>query len=121
MRIPYLVVGATARDLILYHGFGAAIQRGTQDIDFGIKISSWDDFQQMSVGLVAKGFAQELKVNHRFHRVDTDGLPWEIDIVPFGFVEQRSEIAWPPHGDIVMTILGFAEAQGTCNSGADRT
>ena len=110
LRIPYLVVGATARDLILYHGFGAAIERGTRDIDFGIKIRTWEDFHKMSAGLVARGFEQDLQVKHRFHRDDADGLPWDIDIVPFGFEEQSTEIAWPPNGDIVMTILGFDEA-----------
>ena len=59
LRIPYLVVGATARDLILYHGFGAAIERGTRDIDFGIKIRTWEDFHIMSAGLVTKGFVQD--------------------------------------------------------------
>lgn len=110
LNIPYLVVGATARDLILYHGFGAAIVRGTRDIDFGIKIRTWEDFHRMSIGLVAKGFVQDQQVRHRFHRADMEGLPWEIDLVPFGFDEKSSEIAWPPSGDVVMTILGFQEA-----------
>lgn len=110
LHIPYLVVGATARDLILYHGFGAAIERGTRDIDFGIKIRTWEDFHKMSAGLLTKGFVQDRQVQHRFHRADAEGLPWDIDIVPFGFDEQSSEIAWPPNGDVVMTILGFHEA-----------
>lgn len=80
LRIPYLVVGATARDLILYHGFGALIERGTRDIDFGIKISTWDDFHKMSAGLITKGFVQDLKIKHRFHRADADYLQWEIDV-----------------------------------------
>ncbi len=110
LHIPYLVVGATARDLILYHGFGAAIERGTRDIDFGVQVNNWDDFHQISAGLITQGFEQHSKIKHRFQRTDTEGLPWEIDIVPFGFDEQCSEIAWPPTGDVVMTILGFQEA-----------
>jgi predicted nucleotidyltransferase len=80
LHIPFLVVGATARDLILYYGFGAAIERGTRDIDFGIKISTWDDFHKMSAGLITKGFVQDLKIKHRFHRADADYLQWEIDV-----------------------------------------
>ncbi|MDO6719802.1 hypothetical protein Q4575_10340 [Psychrosphaera sp. 1_MG-2023] len=38
LDIPYLVVGATARDIILHHGFGAAIERGTRDVDFSIRV-----------------------------------------------------------------------------------
>lgn len=110
LDIPCLVVGATARDLILVYGFGASIERGTRDIDFGIKIRTWDDFYRMSHRLKIHGFVQDRQIQHRFHRTDADGLPWEIDIVPFGFAEQTREIAWPPSGDMVMTILGFKEA-----------
>lgn len=28
LNIPYLVIGVTARDIILHHGFGANIERG---------------------------------------------------------------------------------------------
>lgn len=34
LDIPYVVVDATARDLVLYHAFGAPIRRATTDIDF---------------------------------------------------------------------------------------
>ena len=46
---PYLVVGATARDIILHHGFGAAIERGTRDVDFGIQVQSWEQFEQLKM------------------------------------------------------------------------
>jgi predicted nucleotidyltransferase len=32
----YLVVGASARDLVLHFGYGTRIDRATSDIDFGI-------------------------------------------------------------------------------------
>jgi len=40
-EIPYVVVGATARDLILHHVYDARIVRATTDIDFGIQVSDW--------------------------------------------------------------------------------
>ncbi|MFK3864655.1 hypothetical protein [Pseudoalteromonas rhizosphaerae] len=38
LAVPYLVIGATARDIILHHGFGAVIERGTRDVDFAIQL-----------------------------------------------------------------------------------
>jgi predicted nucleotidyltransferase len=38
-------------------------------------------------------------------------LDIEVDIVPFGHVEdEHASIAWPPKGEIVMNVLGFQEA-----------
>ncbi len=38
LNTPYIIVGATARDLILHHGYGAAVQRATSDIDFSVQL-----------------------------------------------------------------------------------
>ena len=38
--LPFLIVGAMARDLVLHHGFGAPIERGTRDVDFAIRVAS---------------------------------------------------------------------------------
>jgi predicted nucleotidyltransferase len=45
LKIEYLVVGATARDLVMYHGYGAPVQRATKDLDFAIQIASWEQFE----------------------------------------------------------------------------
>jgi predicted nucleotidyltransferase len=38
--IPYLVVGATTRDIVYHHRFGAPIRRATTDTDFGIQVEN---------------------------------------------------------------------------------
>ena len=40
--IRFFVVGATARDIILMHGYGVHTIRATLDIDLGVEIS-WQD------------------------------------------------------------------------------
>ena len=40
LNMPYVVVGATARDLVLHYGHGAKIQRATQDVDVAIEVPS---------------------------------------------------------------------------------
>lgn len=55
LSIDFIVVGATARDLVLVHGYGSTIERGTRDIDFGINVSSWADFNSLTDGLIHAG------------------------------------------------------------------
>ena len=40
LGIPYLVVGATARDIVYHHRFGTPIRRATTDTDFGIQVEN---------------------------------------------------------------------------------
>jgi predicted nucleotidyltransferase len=43
-KIRYMLIGATARDLLLYHVFGHAVTRATYDLDFAILVDSWEQF-----------------------------------------------------------------------------
>ena len=52
LGIDFLVVGATARDMVLVHGYGATIERGTSDVDFGMNVASWDEFNALRARLL---------------------------------------------------------------------
>ncbi len=111
LQIPYLIVGAFARDLVMHYGYGAAIQRATTDIDFALQLPSWDAFSALKQELIANQFT-EAKSAHRLIAPNK----WPIDIVPFGGVADKNAIiAWPPSGDFVMTTLGFDEALARAN------
>jgi len=103
--IPYVVVGASARDLILHYGYGARVTRATADIDFAIQVPDWETFEALRLKLIEYDF-NGTKTPHR--------LIYEemfIDLVPFGEVQdEKAKIAWPPKGDVVMNVLGFHEA-----------
>jgi len=43
--VLFFLAGATARDLMLVNVYGLRPGRATRDIDFGIAIESWDEFQ----------------------------------------------------------------------------
>jgi predicted nucleotidyltransferase len=110
LKVPLLIVGATARDTILVHGYNAAIERGTKDVDFGIEVQSWEHYQVLRAALIEAGFTPHSKKAHQLNTTDSDGLPWEIDLIPFGGVSDTDgQIAWPPKQDFVMSVLGFAE------------
>jgi predicted nucleotidyltransferase len=106
LNMPYLVVGATARDIVCHHRFGTPVKRATTDVDFGIQVSSWKEFESLSQTLVSEGF-KTTKSAHSFLCPNNT----KLDIVPFGAIENdKSSIQWPPNGEIEMNVLGFKEA-----------
>ncbi len=110
LNIPYLIVGAMARDIVLVHGFGATIERGTRDIDFGIQVASWSDFDQLKKLLIDQGFSPSKEPQRLVSPEDWDLDIGYIDLVPFGTLSDTGDrIAWPPKGEIKMSVLGFAE------------
>lgn len=111
LDLDVLVVGAMARDLVLVHGFGARLERGTRDIDFAVQVRDWKTFEKLSEGLIARGFKRDARKVHRFN-LERDGkLKWEIDLLPYGpLADGSGNIKWPPDEAIKMTVLGFEEA-----------
>lgn len=106
LNLPWLIVGATARDLLLHHGYGAPIKRATQDLDFAIEVANWDAFNQTKQKLIQHGFKAGL-TEHRLIGPQDE----TVDVVPFGPLEsQDSIIEWPPKGEVAMNVLGFSEA-----------
>lgn len=111
LDIEFLIIGAMARDLVLYHGFGADIERGTRDVDFAIQVDSWQRFNQLKEALEARDFIANSSEIYRLNFTDSENMPWELDILPFGELSNdQQDIAWPPKGHTVMSTLGFAEA-----------
>jgi predicted nucleotidyltransferase len=100
----WFIVGATARDLLLRYGQGLDIRRYTVDVDIAIAVRTWKEYRALTDSLVARGARRDRKV-HRFYLDE-----WTLDLLPFGGVASNDEIAWPPDGDPVMSVLGFEEA-----------
>jgi len=103
---PYVVIGATARDIVLHYGYGADVERATQDVDFAIEVPNWAAFDALKQKLAEVGFA----LTREQHRLKSPSGT-VVDIVPFGKLGgDKGSIAWPPKGDVVMSVLGFQEA-----------
>ncbi len=106
LDIPFFVVGAIARDLILEHCHSIKSLRITQDIDLGVKIPDWEKFKSLSEDLLSTGKFSKTKDKHRIVYNDV-----YIDIVPFGPIADKDyRIKWPPENEIIMSTLGFEEA-----------
>jgi predicted nucleotidyltransferase len=111
LSIPFFVVGAMARDIILSDGYGIETGRATQDIDLGVQVSDWEAYERLGEGLIATGKfkrdkkqAQRLIYNELFF----------MDVIPFGAIAGPDDcLSWPPKHESIMSTLGFEEAYRT--------
>src|SRR4030067_147938 len=105
--IPFFIVGATARDIILEYIYGKKIFRATNDIDFGIRVNDWKMVESLFSSLLKnKKYSLDPKVGHRLFYDEV----YPVDIVPFGkIVSEDGTFKWPKDNK-EFTALGFEEA-----------
>lgn len=109
-QIDYLLVGATARDVLLTHVYGLANRRATYDVDFAVAVKTWDQFAALRARLIARGtFKAGGSAQQRLYYHTQDGaMAYQLDLVPFGGVAQgTNEVAWPPDMKVIMNVAGY--------------
>lgn len=117
LGIDYVIVGASARDILLTHVFGIPLLRATRDVDVAVSVSDWPTFELIMSWLVERrtGWSRSSTKRHQLLYRDTsmtDSVPL-LDVVPFGGIEDENPprtIAWPPDRTTIMNVAGFAEA-----------
>ena len=113
--IECMIIGATARDILLTHVFGVPPRRATYDVDFAVAVENWDQFEQLKSRLSAKkGFdaseRMKQRLYYRSHENDYGDHGYPLDLVPFGGVAHNTnEIAWPPDMQVTMNVAGYQE------------
>lgn len=73
LHIPYFVIGATARDILIEHVHGLETTRATRDIDFAVSVASWEGFTQLKEQL-SHGCLCDRKNSREISRAD-DAVP----------------------------------------------
>jgi len=108
LNIPFFVIGAAARDIILQYGYGILTTRATVDIDFGVQVSDWEHYKQLRDGLISTGeFTSDKKKAQRI--LFEKNFP--VDIIPFGAIANLdNSVSWPPDHEVEMSTLGFEES-----------
>lgn len=109
----YFVAGAMARDLLLVNTFGLPSGRATRDIDFGVAVESWEQFQALKGALIETGqFDAAPRQAQRLIWTGPDSrASILVDLIPFGGVTSEGKrLAWHPDKDVVMNVAGFEEA-----------
>jgi predicted nucleotidyltransferase len=99
--VDYLVVGATARNILSVAWFDRLPSRATRDVDVAVAVPDWPAFRQLTAGLTPRGGA------HAF-AVPLAGSPVEVDIVPYGGVEEPDRTVHLPD-DHNLNALGIQE------------
>ena len=108
--LDYMLVGATARDILLNHVFGIVARRATYDVDFAVAVKDWQQFHALRARLLARGnFKEQGTAQQRLYFTGQHGdLRYQLDLVPFGAIaEGAGEIAWPPDMAVVMSVAGY--------------
>lgn len=103
--VQFVVIGATARDVILHYIYKIPIRRLTKDVDLAIIIKNWEKFDELKNALLAFESFSETPIQHRlmFHGV----VP--LDLVPFGEIAKKNTLLWPPDGADQLNITGYQE------------
>lgn len=112
--IDYLLVGATARDVLLTHVHGLASRRATYDVDFAVAVKNWDQFAALRTRLIARGAfnATEKAQQRLYYQTPDSNLAYQLDLVPFGGISKGTNtIAWPPDMKIIMNIAGYDDVR----------
>lgn len=106
LDIPIFLIGATAREFVLQYGYNLPKTTLTRDIDFGVAVGDWQEYEKLKQELVKTGdFSLDSKADHRLIENSTQT---KIDFVPFGKIES-------PPGQIIfqnetkMNMTGFME------------
>jgi len=91
LGIPFLLIGATARDIIFEYLHGVKSPRITMDIDIAVEVAAWSSFDQIKNELLNNyGFVTTDQIQ-RF-RQNEENIT--IDIVPFGKIADDGNLIW---------------------------
>lgn len=113
LHYSYLLVGASARDILMSHVFGIDARRATHDVDFAIALRDWESFDLLKTALLDSGDfgPADSTVHLLYYRPADYGRAYPLDLIPFGDIESEGhQIAWPPDMNVVMNVTGYAEA-----------
>jgi predicted nucleotidyltransferase len=110
--VDHMLVGATARDLLLTHVFGLEVRRATHDLDFAVAVKDWEQFDALRAGLLSRNtFKNRERAKQRlYYKGKQDEYDYPIDLIPFGAISKGSnEIAWPPDLQTIMNVAGYED------------
>lgn len=89
--IPFLLIGATARDIIFEHLHGVKSPRITMDIDIAVEVAAWNSYDLIKNELLNKyGFVATDQIQ-RFRHKEKEII---LDVVPFGSIAKDGNLIW---------------------------
>jgi hypothetical protein len=77
LDIPFFVVGATARDVILVHAFGIKPTRATKDVDIGVQVGNNSTYYPKSYWVVSSLLKVKV-LNDSIIRVNCESILYHL-------------------------------------------
>lgn len=104
--IGFMLVGAFARDVFFVCGHGVPVRRNTTDLDFGLQLTDWSEYDRFRTSLSSAGFTQP-SADHPEQLADQNGIC--VDLIPFGRIaDGETKLRWRDGDSWV--IAGFQDA-----------
>jgi len=104
LKIDFFIIGAIARNI--WYVSNNENSKGTKDIDFGVYISDVKKYNELRAELKRKYDYKESAVN-TFCLLTKDGK--QIDLLPFGEIEQEGQVIIEGKGLTTVKLDGFKE------------
>lgn len=106
LQIDFFIVGAYVRDLILNYIYGIEIYRATNDIDFAVRVATWEEYLLLVEQIEKMEFKKSEMILHRY---TYKGMI--IDFIPFGDISSENDtVSWPEKDAKDMNVMGFDDA-----------
>ena len=103
------VVGAASRDIALRLLNVDDLPRRTFDLDVAVALRDWSQYERLSFFMLQHHFIKAKEKQRFYYQGENGENRYEIDVVPFGEIEENGMIAWPPEGSPVMSVRCFSE------------
>lgn len=110
LNIPFILIGASARDIIFEHLHGIKAPRITMDIDIAVEIATWDSFDNIKEELLNK---YNFSAGDQLQRFKYKNFL--LDIVPYGKIAENGRIIWRENLNS-MSVAGFPEIYNSTQS-----
>lgn len=109
-----MLIGATARLMQLDWPLNLPPNRTTKDVDFVVNLKSWQEYEIL-IQVACDKTKQKFVSCNSPHRLIHKSTQTQIDLVPFGAIEQPHGIITWPQNSKTLTVLGMAEAEKSVN------
>lgn len=86
-EIPFFLIGALARNLLLEHVHGVIPTRLTMDVDIAVAVTDWGHYETLSNELIDRYGYVRGRESHRFRSPENTLL----DLVPYGEIESTEQ------------------------------